>query len=59
MQSISLRAPRSGIGIDFSLWAAEIALRPLQALMVAPALLFLATLTAMLLRQSECPVLRD
>lgn len=55
MQSISLRAPRSGIGIDFSLWAAEIALRPLQALMVAPALLFLATLTAMLLRNQNVP----
>jgi len=55
MQSISLRAARSGIGDDLSLWAAEIALRPLQALVVAPALLFLATLTAMLLRNQNVP----
>lgn len=55
MQSLSLRPVRSGIGVDFSLWVAEIALRPLQALMIAPALLLLATLTAMLLRHPEVP----
>lgn len=53
MQSISLRDVRSGMGADFSVWAAEVALRPLQALMAAPSLLFLAALTAMLLRPPD------
>jgi putative inorganic carbon (HCO3(-)) transporter len=53
--SISLPPVRPGIGFDFSVWAVEICLRPLQALMVAPALLFLAMLTAMLLRNQNVP----
>ncbi len=55
MESTSLRPPRPCIGVDLSVWALEIPLRPLQALMVAPALLFLATLTAMLLRHQNVP----
>jgi putative inorganic carbon (hco3(-)) transporter len=55
MESISLRPARPGIGLDFSVWALETALRPLQALMFAPALLFLAMLTAMLLRHQNVP----
>jgi O-antigen ligase len=54
-ESISLPPARPGIGVDFSVWALEIPLRPLQALMVAPALLFLAMLTAMLLRNQNVP----
>jgi O-antigen ligase len=54
-ESISLPAARPGIGVDFSVWALEIPLRPLQALMLAPALLFLAMLTAMLLRNQNVP----
>jgi O-antigen ligase len=53
MQAISLRASRSEIGIDLSVWAAQLVLRPLQALMAAPVLLFLAALTAMLLRPPD------
>ncbi len=53
MQSISLRAARSEIGVEFSAWAAEAVLRPLQAWMAAPSLLFLAALTAMLLRPPD------
>jgi len=55
MESISSRPAWRGIGFDFSVWALEIPLRPLQALMAAPALLFLATLTAMLLRYQNVP----
>ncbi|MGP0018917.1 MAG: O-antigen ligase family protein [Candidatus Sulfotelmatobacter sp.] len=55
MQSISLRPVRPGIGVDFSVWALGISLRPLQALMVAPWLHFLAMLTAMLLRHQNVP----
>jgi O-antigen ligase len=55
MRSISLRATRSEIGVDFSVWAAEVALRPLQALVAAPWLFFLAALTAMLLRNQNVP----
>ena len=55
MHSISLRAARLEIGVDFSVWAAEAALRPLQALMAAPSLFFLAALTAMLLRNQNVP----
>jgi putative inorganic carbon (HCO3(-)) transporter len=53
MQAISLRANRSGIAIDLSVWASQVVLRPLQALMTAPSLLFLAALTAMLLRHPD------
>jgi putative inorganic carbon (hco3(-)) transporter len=53
MQSISLRAERSEVGTDFWLLASQVVLRPLQALMAAPTLLFLAALTAMLLRHPD------
>ena len=55
MRSLSLRPARPGIGVDLSVWAVGISLRPLQALMVAPSLLFLAMLTAMLLRHQNVP----
>src|ERR1700689_278948 len=53
MQAISLRENRSGIAIDLSVWAGQAVLRPLQALMATPSLLFLAALTAMLLRHPD------
>ncbi|MFZ0860856.1 MAG: O-antigen ligase family protein [Candidatus Sulfotelmatobacter sp.] len=53
MESISLGPARSGIGYALPVWAAAVVLRPLQALMAAPSLLFLAALTAMLLRPSD------
>jgi putative inorganic carbon (HCO3(-)) transporter len=53
MQSTSLRASRSEGGADFLVWAGQVVLRPLQALMAAPSLLFLAALTAMLLRHPD------
>ena len=53
MQAISPRANRSEIAIDLSVWASQLVLRPLQALMAAPSLLFLAALTAMLLRHPD------
>jgi putative inorganic carbon (HCO3(-)) transporter len=53
MQSISLRAPWSGIGGEFYARACQVFLRPLQALTAAPSLLFLAALTAMLLRHPD------
>jgi len=53
MQSISLRAERSEVGTDFWVLASRVVLRPLQALMAAPTLLFLAALTAMLLRHPD------
>ncbi len=53
MESISLRPAWSGIGGDFLVWAAEVVLRPMQALMAVPSLLFLAALTAMLLRHPD------
>ena len=55
MRSLSLRPARPGIGVDLSVWAVGISLRPLQALMVAPSLLFFAMLTAMLLRHENVP----
>jgi putative inorganic carbon (HCO3(-)) transporter len=55
MRSLSLRPARPGIGVDLSVWAVGISLRPLQALMVAPSLLFLVMLTAMLLRHQNVP----
>jgi putative inorganic carbon (hco3(-)) transporter len=54
-ESTSLPPARPGIGFDFSVWALGGPLRSLQALMVAPALLFLAMLTAMLLRNQNVP----
>jgi putative inorganic carbon (hco3(-)) transporter len=53
MQSTSLRAPRLDMGAEFSAWACRVLLYPLQALMAAPSLLFLAALTAMLLRHPD------
>src|ERR1700689_2944619 len=53
MQAISLRANRSEIAVDLSVWAGKAVLGPLQALMAAPSLLFLAALTAMLLRHPD------
>jgi putative inorganic carbon (HCO3(-)) transporter len=53
MQSISVRVPRSEIAADLFVWASQIVLRPLHALMAAPSLLFLAALTAMLLRHPD------
>ena len=53
MQSVSIGAARSEIAADFLVGACQIVLRPLQALMAVPTLLFLAALTAMLLRHSD------
>jgi putative inorganic carbon (HCO3(-)) transporter len=53
MRSISLREPRSEAAVEFSVWAVQGFLRPLQALIAAPSLLFLAALTAMLLRHPD------
>jgi putative inorganic carbon (hco3(-)) transporter len=53
MQPIALRPAASGMGDNFSVWAGQIVLRPLQALMATPCLLFLAALTAMLLRHPD------
>jgi putative inorganic carbon (HCO3(-)) transporter len=53
MQAISLPSNRSGIAVDLSVWAAKAVLRPLQAVMAAPSLLFLVALTAMLLRHPD------
>lgn len=53
MQAISLRATASGVGADILVSASRIVLRPLQVLMAAPCLLFLAALTAMLLRHPD------
>jgi len=55
MEWASPGAARSKVGGNLSVWATEIALRPMQALMLAPALLFLGTLTAMLLRNQNVP----
>lgn len=53
MQSVSLRAQRSEVGAELFVLAGQVLLRPLQALMAAPTLLFLAALTAMLLRHPD------
>jgi O-antigen ligase len=45
--------PHSEIAIDLSVWAGRLLLRPLQALIATPSLLFLAALTAMLLRPPD------
>jgi putative inorganic carbon (HCO3(-)) transporter len=52
MQSISLRA-RSEIGGELYARACQVFLRPLEVLTAAPSLLFLAALTAMLLRHPD------
>ena len=53
MQSISVRAAWPQIGKELSAGATRVVLRPLHALMAAPTLLFLAALTAMLLRHPD------
>jgi putative inorganic carbon (HCO3(-)) transporter len=53
MQAVSQRSAPSGIAADLLVEAGQIVLRPLQALMAAPTLLFLAALTAMLLRHPD------
>ncbi len=53
MGSISLRPQRPKLAEDFPAWAIQIVLRPMQWLMAAPSLLFLAALTAMLLRHPD------
>jgi O-antigen ligase len=53
MPAISLSTTRDGPVAGFAAHAAELALRPLQALTAAPTLLFLAALTAMLLRHPD------
>jgi len=54
MQAIALPAARrDGLAVEFAAGAAKLALRPLQAMMAAPTLLFLAALTAMLLRHPD------
>lgn len=56
MQSGSRRMQgMAAIPGDFWGWAAALALRPLQALLTAPTALFLAALTAMLLRHPDVP----
>jgi O-antigen ligase len=46
-------ARQERLTVEFAARTAELALRPLQAVMAAPALLFLAALTAMLLRHPD------
>ncbi len=53
MESIALNRERQGIAGDFPIWAIRAALRPMQVLMAAPSLLFLAALTTMLLRHPD------
>jgi len=54
MQAVPLPAGRSdGLVAEFAARAAVLALRPLQAMMAAPTVLFLAALTAMLLRHPD------
>ena len=53
MGSITLRPAQGGLGGDLLIWTARSALSPLQALMAVPSLLFLAMLTAMLLRHQS------
>jgi putative inorganic carbon (HCO3(-)) transporter len=53
MQAVSQRCAPSGIAADLLVEAGQTVLRPLQALMAAPTLLFLAALTAMLLRHPD------
>jgi len=54
MQATSLpRVRPERLGNDLAVWAAQAVLRPLQALVAAPSLLFLAALAAMLLRHPD------
>ena len=54
MQAISLRGERPGGVVEtLGLWITKAALRPVQALMAWPSLLFLLALTAMLLRHPD------
>jgi O-antigen ligase len=54
MQSIALgEARRGGLAEEFTVRAAQVLLQPVRALMAAPCLLFLAALTAMLLRPPD------
>lgn len=54
MQAIAFDQPRRpGIADGITLRAAQVVLHPLRALMAAPSLLFLAALTAMLLRHPD------
>jgi len=54
MQAMALGAARRrSLGEEFTLRATQVVLRPMQALMTAPSLLFLAALTAMLLRHPD------
>ena len=52
MPSISLRSG-SATGVELPVWVYRVFLSPLQVLMAAPTLLFLAALTAMLLRHPD------
>jgi putative inorganic carbon (HCO3(-)) transporter len=53
MQALSLSSTRRVTPGILLAWAAEAALRPIQALIAAPSLLFLLALTAMLLRHPD------
>ncbi|HEY3974683.1 MAG TPA: O-antigen ligase family protein [Candidatus Sulfotelmatobacter sp.] len=53
MPATALPARRLEAGTDLLVWAGQVALRPLQALMAAPSLLFVTALTAMLLRHPD------
>lgn len=53
MESITHRPASPGLGSDFLIWAMRSALYPVQALMAVPSVLFLAMLTAMLLRHQN------
>jgi len=50
MAATTLSARNDGIGLELAIRALELTLRPLQVLAAVPSLLFLAALTAMLLR---------
>ena len=50
MAATTLSARNDGIGLELAIRAIELALRPLQVLAAVPSFLFLAALTAMLLR---------
>jgi|SRR5579862_155055 len=51
--AIDIASARHRRGNDFSIWAMNGTLRPLQVLLIAPPLFFLAMLTAMLLRHQS------
>ena len=59
MQAISLRVPGgTGLSAEFLARATQILLFPVQVLVASPSLLFLATLTAMLLRHPDVSFLQ-